>query len=1422
MNKSLLGPARMEHGSPLQDLGAYMQRDRRTIQSRDVSPWDVDMEGDEERLSGVITGAEGPLLQPDIEQDDVGVLEMNAQCDGIYDIAEPGQFEPLGPSQWLAPSDRDKEGHDATRLYDAFGPVSFPEDRLLPNSCDDMNTMPFSHVDPVESQLDIEHAGTSDLWPPDGTEKAVHYSPSSAGGWPVADGFPAFSISQHDSGDLSANATHLSTDTDDPLSRVVQSERNTCYSAFGMGSASEHTADLSPGTSGLDDDSAALLASRGYARLMDPAVDSPNDDVIHAPFPYKISPQSKGLAAEMLIDAGMTVLLTPRAYAVRTDPAVGSSTSISASLFPRIGSQSTGSSAEMSVDTDVDMAALLAPQAYAQRMDLAVGSSTSMSASLSPRIGSQSTGSSAEMSVDTDVDMAALLTPQAYAQRMDLAVGSSTSMSASLSPRIGSQSSGSSAEMSVDTDVDMAALLAPQAYAQRMDLAAGLSSYTPTSLLPQIGTQWTALTVERLLDTDIAALLSPRAYAQLIGLTAGSLIDNASLRPQIGPQSARSTAEMLPDPDMAALLAPRASAELMDLNVCSPIDGDTLASLHPKIDAQSRDSTVETLTDTGMAALMAPQVYAQPMNPTVGRLSDSNMVTLSTRRVDAENLELERENSVSVSQPAFYPLTAVRTHRQGYPWRDNSCWLDTSLELIFQTVQRDWNSFSRCLPHPAHPVYEAINQRRSVGLSRHPGDIATVLSAQRDALRKTLVERGLIRSMNSCEPAFGWLDGLLRPQTSGKQDDVQPYFQGYSVTLRSCSGVPGRSDTYQHHQIKAPRPRFYYQLKDQDYRKCGGSASSWFHRLLDTSCRPEPERDCWRVRNDSLYCKGQAQLAELHFVLPIMLVIEVGTATGKIWDFPSFLRPPHYKEECGPHSDDLPGPQYDLVGRIFYEPARHHFFCRFVSSSRQSHVIEYDGLAAKGIKQYVSSGGVDDLAGLYDSPTHGYHTHSAVYHLRGGTRAQEGFLSHQKSSIERHHSLQILRGTPHLLPQITLQKPGFITVPDRDRFWLHNPSRGGTYEYDAQVSSKGLRTVISPANRAEEPQGVTEDSDKIGHSGVSMVESTAYTAMQNSDTQDNPTSLDDTQAIRAGPPDFTALVPETELVDELWGDRDARRSIRLGRWKLACRVEDDEDLLLNPTSFPFSAEIDQILTPHCGVLATLIDVSSCGPGFDLRAIDLDIPALNAVRDARGGGRGTAALKSGVIADRGGLSVMDYGQIINWIYNKVPRAQDKIHVWLGCIPTGHATTLVLLARNKHLFLQHPGFASLHTDAGGHRFLVQKAWEYQQNTVESETHDVDRECVSLFERRLFESSTEAGPASYEQWGLDAGDHQGKWYPYGEVPSDWGEDGLSMSDSELERGPDFSMGEEDADTLARKLTELRPRPKPRRRIRPPIATK
>ncbi|KAF8976394.1 hypothetical protein BDQ17DRAFT_1267377 [Cyathus striatus] len=50
------------------------------------------------------------------------------------------------------------------------------------------------------------------------------------------------------------------------------------------------------------------------------------------------------------------------------------------------------------------------------------------------------------------------------------------------------------------------------------------------------------------------------------------------------------------------------------------------------------------------------------------------------------------------------------------------------------------------------------------------------------------------------------------------------------------------------------------------------------------------------------------------------------------------------------------------------------------------------------------------------------------------------------------------------------------------------------------------------------------------------------------------------------------------------------------------------------------------------------------------------------------------------------------------------------------------------------------------------------------------DVDCECMTIFEQRLFESSIKAGRAGSGIWGLDVGPLQDEWYPYNKVPTYW----------------------------------------------------
>ncbi|KAG1884367.1 hypothetical protein F4604DRAFT_1978282 [Suillus subluteus] len=68
------------------------------------------------------------------------------------------------------------------------------------------------------------------------------------------------------------------------------------------------------------------------------------------------------------------------------------------------------------------------------------------------------------------------------------------------------------------------------------------------------------------------------------------------------------------------------------------------------------------------------------------------------------------------------------------------------------------------------------------------------------------------------------------------------------------------------------------------------------------------------------------------------------------------------------------------------------------------------------------------------------------------------------------------------------------------------------------------------------------------------------------------------------------------------------------------------------------------------------------------------------------------------------------------------------------------------------------------------------------------DVDLECLTTLEARMFEDSEEAGLASNRQWGLDAGQHHRRWDVYFNIPTEWVLC-RDYSESELEGGPLFS---------------------------------
>ena len=104
--------------------------------------------------------------------------------------------------------------------------------------------------------------------------------------------------------------------------------------------------------------------------------------------------------------------------------------------------------------------------------------------------------------------------------------------------------------------------------------------------------------------------------------------------------------------------------------------------------------------------------------------------------------------------------TSVRAGNPSYIWKNNSCWLDTALELLHATVSYDFETFSAaCETLPAESafryLYCMLQTRQTLdstttttkGLSLH-------LSKQRDELRVKLVAEKITKSTSSFEPLF--------------------------------------------------------------------------------------------------------------------------------------------------------------------------------------------------------------------------------------------------------------------------------------------------------------------------------------------------------------------------------------------------------------------------------------------------------------------------------------------------------------------------------------------------------------------------------------------------------------------------------------------------------------------------------------------
>ncbi|KAG6904433.1 hypothetical protein DXG01_009991, partial [Tephrocybe rancida] len=277
-------------------------------------------------------------------------------------------------------------------------------------------------------------------------------------------------------------------------------------------------------------------------------------------------------------------------------------------------------------------------------------------------------------------------------------------------------------------------------------------------------------------------------------------------------------------------------------------------------------------------------------------------------------------------------------------------------------------------------------------------------------------------------------------------------------------------------------------------------------------------------------------------------------------------------------------------------------------------------------------------------------------------------------------------------------------------------------------------------------------------------------------------------------PDSITTLEIRDIVDSLWMDRTARRQVRLGMWQHACNVPRSEDILNDPSTIPYTPDIERALSPHRGTLQRLllnpetVDNTAC-------------PAKAWLIQRR------KCLLTTIVPHTGSLSVSDRARVANYFDLHICGDPKLRHMWIAFLSIAHAHTLLIASR-----LASDGD---HLDCS-ESDLLEKAWHVQcfEGSDLLMDVDVDRESLEHLEELMFERSREAGIAGYYQWGLDAGDHQEQWDPWGGLPTDLNHEDRTDSESELVCGNNFIKVTRSVPLEKEKQPRPKPVPKGRRR--------
>ncbi|KAF5368807.1 hypothetical protein D9757_012280 [Collybiopsis confluens] len=367
-----------------------------------------------------------------------------------------------------------------------------------------------------------------------------------------------------------------------------------------------------------------------------------------------------------------------------------------------------------------------------------------------------------------------------------------------------------------------------------------------------------------------------------------------------------------------------------------------------------------------------------------------------------------------------------------FPWKDQSCWIDTSLDAVLN-YYGDWKDFESLVqnesgaakPSPAYYLYLCLQSRREWSISEFSGSASKQKSLKlmklRDNFRQLLFQFKLgvtAGPMNSHQPVMAWFSAVISPgKFYSNNNACRDYFAAQKQCVWICDS---------HVRLDGPRHLpACIEISSHLFQKYAGNFKEYFRSMTNIGgiTKGDIQEICWRKDNakGEVYCSGRPKLVEFFSKLPVLFTFEPNNAS---WDFPKILYP-----STQVHGKST-GLIYDLVGRIFTNG--NHFISRYVlpTAGGRHAIFTYDGMKSCGYSQLEPQGTVDKLlAGPSPPVPSGFYSHIVMYRLQGGPAAQNQYISMQTSSVLKSLNVDLTTAFPtYMNSKFRQMDPSEITL----------------------------------------------------------------------------------------------------------------------------------------------------------------------------------------------------------------------------------------------------------------------------------------------------------------------------------------------------------------------------------------------------------